>query len=100
MAVLGLSCCPDFSLVALNGAYSPVAVCRLLLLQSTSSRAHGLQQLRLPGSRAQPQLLWHVGLVAPRHVRSSRTRDRTPVSCISSGFFFTTEPLRTPSLTF
>ena len=55
MAVLRLSYCPDLSLVTLNGGYFPVAVRRLLLLQSTSSRAHGLQQLRLPGSRAQPQ---------------------------------------------
>ena len=32
--------------------------------------AHGLQQL------------WHVGLVAPQHVKFSQTRDRTPVPCI------------------
>ena len=27
------------------------------------------QQLQLPGSRAQAQQLWHMGLVAARHVR-------------------------------
>ena len=30
----------------------------------------------------QAQELWHMGLVAPRHVGSSRTRARTSVSCI------------------
>ena len=41
-----------------------------------------LQQLlllQLLGSRAQAQLLWHTGLVAPWYVRSSQTRDRTYV---------------------
>ena len=28
------------------------------------------------------QQLWHVGLVAPQHVKFSQTRDRTPVPCI------------------
>ena len=42
----------------------------LLLLQSTGSRVWARQ-------------LWHTGLVAPRHVRSSRTRDRTCVPCIA-----------------
>ena len=36
--------------------------------------------LRLYSARA--QYLWHTGLVAPRHVGSSQTRDRTPVPCI------------------
>ena len=76
----------------------------LLLLQSTGPRVCGLQQLQhaglvvvvcgfqgtrasvvvawdpqlwLAGSREQAQQLWHTGLVAPRHVGSSRTRDRT-----------------------
>ena len=42
---------------------------RLLLLQST-------------GSRAQAQQLWCTGLAAPRPVGSSWTRDRTHVPCI------------------
>ena len=61
-----------------------------LLLQSTGSRHTGFsscgmwaQQLWLLGSRAQAQQLWHVGLVAPRHVESSGTRDQTHVPCIS-----------------
>ena len=32
--------------------------------------------------RAQAQQLWHMGLVAPRHVESSQTSDWTHVSCI------------------
>ena len=62
---------------------------RLLLLQSTGSRHVGFsscgtwaQQLRLTGSRAQAQQLWHMGLVAPGHVGSSGTRARTRLPCI------------------
>ena len=47
---------------------------------SCGSRA---QQLWLAGSRAQAQQLWLMGLVAPRHVGSSRTRARTCVPCVS-----------------
>ena len=36
----------------------------------------------LTGSRPQAQQLWRTGLVAPRHVGSSRTRARTRVPCI------------------
>ena len=36
----------------------------------------------LMSCRAQAQQLWRTGLVAPRHVGSSRTRARTPVPCI------------------
>ena len=49
----------------------------LLLLRSTGSRHTGFSRC---GSRA--QLLWRMGLVAPRHVGSSRTRARTRVPCI------------------
>ena len=62
----GFSCCGARSL----GAWASVVV------------AHGLQQLWLVGSRAQAQQLWRTGLVAPRHVGSSRTRARTHVPCI------------------
>ena len=61
----------------------------LLLLRSTGSRCTGFsscgmwaQQLQLMGSRVQAQQLWRRGLVAPRHVGSSRTRARTRVPCI------------------
>ena len=44
--------------------------------------ARGLQQLWLAGSRAQARQLWRTGLVAPRHIGSSRTRAHTRVPCI------------------
>ena len=47
------------------------------LLWSTGSRCAGLSSC---GTWAQQ--LWRTGLVAPRHVGSSRSRDRTHVSCI------------------
>ena len=61
----------------------------LLLLQSTGSRRVGFsscgtqpQLLWLVGSRAQAQQLWHMGLVALRHLGSSWTRARTGIPCI------------------
>ena len=81
------------SLVALSGDYCSLwctgfSLRWLLLLWSTGSRHTGFsscnmqaQQLWLTGSRAQAQQLWHTGLVAPWHVRSSRTRARTRVPC-------------------
>ena len=41
-----------------------------LLLQSTGSRVHRLQQL------------WHTGLAAPQHMESPWSRDQTHVPCI------------------
>ena len=88
IAVRGLS------LVAASGGYSSLrctgfSLRWLLLLWSTGSRRMGFsscsmraQQLWLTGSRAQAQQLWRTGLVALRHVGSSRTRDRTCVPCI------------------
>ena len=59
--------------IAGNRSYSVIVVCGLLLLLRTDSRMHRLQQLQLPGSRAQAQQLWCMGLVAPWHVESSRS---------------------------
>ena len=63
------------SLAAVSWGYSSLwcagfSLRWLLLLWSTGSRAHGLQEL------------WRTGLVAPRHVGSSQTRPGTHVSCI------------------
>ena len=59
---------------------------RLLLFVDSKARrvraSCGLRSLRLPGSRAHPGGLRCSGLVAPRHVGSSRIRDPTPVSYI------------------
>ena len=88
VAVCGLS------LAAASGGYSSLCCTGfslrwLLLLRSTGSRRTGFsscglraQQLWLMGSRAQAQQLRHTGLVAPRHVGSSRTRDGTRVPCL------------------
>ena len=46
------------------------------------------------------QWLWRTGLVAPRHVDSSRTRYRTRVSYIGSGFLSTVPPRKSPLLLF
>ena len=54
-----------------------IAVASLVAEQGLQAR--GLQQLWLAGSRAQAQQLWHMGLVAPRHVGSSQTRAQTRV---------------------
>ena len=86
--------CAGFSLVAASGGYSSLRCTGfsfrwLLLLWSTGSRHVGFsscgtqaQLLWLAGSRAQAQQLWPMGLVAPWHVGSSRTRAQTRVSCI------------------
>ena len=60
-----------------------IVVHGLSLVAEHRLQVHGLQQLWLVGSRAQAQQLWHMGLVAPRHVGSSQTRARTRVPCIS-----------------
>ena len=81
------------SLVVASGGYSSLwcagLLLWLLLLQSMGSRCTGFsscgtwaQQLWLTDSRAQAQQLWHMRLVAPQHVGSSRTRARTCVPCI------------------
>ena len=91
--MLGLRCYLDFSLVAGSGAYSLVAVpgllfAWLLLLWSTGSRAcisvvvaHWLSSCSSWALEHRFEL-WHTGLVAPWHMGSSWTRDRTHVSCI------------------
>ena len=43
--------------------------------------ASAVRSLQLPGSRAQAQQLWCMGLVAPWREGSSQIRDGTPVSC-------------------
>ena len=73
MAVLGLHCCTSFSLVVGSGGYSLVVVQALLTAVPSLARSS-----RVPGLRQ----LWCTGLAAPRHVGSSRTRDRTHVFCM------------------
>ena len=68
-------------------AFSSCSAQCLGVLQSTDSGGSGLQPLWLPGSRARAQELWCTGLVALQHVRSSRTRNWTCVSCIGRHIF-------------
>ena len=71
--------CPvTFSLLALGFLWLQ-QVGATLKLWCTGFLLQQLLLLRLLGSRAQAQLLWHTGLAAPWHVRSSQTRDRTYV---------------------
>ena len=70
----------NLSLVAESGGRLFVVVFGLLVPGASLApehwlQAHGLQQLRFLGPRAQAQKLWHTGLAAPRHVESSQTRD-------------------------
>ena len=88
LTVLGLLCCIGFSLVGCAG----FSWQRLLLLH----RLQGMwlqqlwrwaQELRFLGSKAQGQLLWPTGLIAPWHVGFSQIRDRTCVFCIGKWIF-------------
>ena len=71
-----------FSLVVASRGYSSLwcagfSLWWLLLLQSSGSRSAGFSSC---GSQALERR--HTGLVAPWHVESSQTRDRTCVPCI------------------
>ena len=70
------------------GGISLVAVLQVLIAEASfvvgcGLKAAGASVVAARGLyRAQAQWLWHMGLVAPQHVGSSQTRDRTHVSCI------------------
>ena len=94
LTVLGLHYCAGFSPVQRVRATPQLqragfSLWRLLVLWSTGSRAHRLQQfwhtgsvVVFPGSMAQALWLRCTGWVSPWHVGSSRTRDQTHVTCI------------------
>ena len=87
LAALGLHCCTRAFSSCGEWGLLFVAVCRLLIAVASLAAEHGLQarglqQLWLVGSRKQAQQLWPTGLVAPWHMGSSQTRDRTHVPCI------------------
>ena len=80
-----------------------------LLLWSTGSKLAGFsscdtwtQQLQLTGSRVEGsvQQFWHMGLGALWHVRSSRTRDGTPVPCMGKRFLIHCASKKDLELTF
>ena len=58
-----------------SGGYSIVAVWERLIAVTPLVAEHGLEGAQC----AWAQELWHTDLVAPWHVESSRTRDRTYV---------------------
>ena len=81
LALLGLHCCTDFSLVVVSGRWS-AAVVRGLLIAAASL----VVERRLWGTRASVivarGLSSHgTGIVTPWHVGSFQTRDQTHVSC-------------------
>lgn len=77
LAVLGLPYCRGFFFSCEEWAFSLVVMLRLLLLQSTDSRArgHGALGHRLSSCR-------DTGSVAPRRMGSSRIRDQSRASCL------------------
>ena len=75
MTVLSLHCCVGISLIAASGSYALVVVHRLLTVVISLAEELGLWGDGL-------QYLLCVGLVAPRHVGSSQSRDGSRVSCI------------------
>jgi len=68
----------DFSLAVVCGLLTAVAS----LVAGHGSRAGGLSSCGFLGSGAQAKWLRCTGLVAPRHVGSSRIRDQIHVSCV------------------
>ena len=92
LAVLGLSCCAGFSVVAVSGGCSLFAVHGLLTtlaslaterrLWSVQATVAAARRLQSWGSQAPEHSLSSGGLVAPWRVGSSWTRDRTHVSYI------------------
>ena len=76
-------------------------VCRLLicgdsLVAEQGSRALRIQELGLPGSRAQARRLWYTGLVVLRHVLSSWTRIKSVSSALTGGSSTTEAPGKPP----
>ena len=73
-----LSSCGEQGLLCSCGVQAGFCLRWLFLLRRMGSRACRFQQLRLSGSRAQAQWLWHMALIALQHVGYSQTRDGTP----------------------
>ena len=81
LAVLGLCCCMGFALVATSRGYSLVAVCRLLLVESSLVTDRGLWAQRPQYLRFLAPEHRLTGMVAPRQVGPPRIRGHTCVSC-------------------
>ena len=80
-----LRCCTWAFLIAASEGYSSLQCTGFSLQWLFVLRSTGFRRAGFSSCGTQAQSLWHTkltGLVAPRHVRSSRTRDRTRVPCI------------------
>ena len=84
LAALGLHCCTGLSLVMSRGRsgcgagpLAAVTCCRVWALEHVgiSRRGTWARWWWLPDSRARSQQVWHMGLVVPRHVGFSQTRN-------------------------
>ena len=74
MVTLGLASARGLSLAAMNVGYSLVAM-QVLLILAASHVATDSGALRLSHRSVETQYLWHMGLAAPRHVKSFQTKD-------------------------
>ena len=72
MAALSPCCCKAFSSYGKCGLF--IVAHRLLTAVASLVVEHGLWAHRL-------QSLWPTGLAALQHVKSTQSRDQTPVSC-------------------
>ena len=91
---------PCWLFIAVRWLSLVVASGAALQSRSTGFSSLWLLLLRSMDSRAQAQSLWHTGFVAPRHVGSSRTRDRTCVLSISRQILNHWTARETPQLHF
>ena len=99
--LLGLHCCSGFPFpIVVSRGRSPAAVPGLRIVvaslvaerRTSSTRA---SVAAVPGSRAQAKWSWCSGLLVPRHVGLSQTRDQTGVSCAGRWILYT-EPAGKP----
>ena len=89
LAALGLHCCTQTFSSCDKRGYFLIKVFGLLTEVASPIAEQALRTCASVAvtlsSRAQAQQLWHMGLVAPRHVGSSQTRCGTHVLCIDRG---------------
>ena len=85
--MLGFCCCAGFSPVVMSRGSSLVVVCGLLTVVASPVADHGLWSewdsvVAVYGHCSTGSVVVAHGSVAPQHVGSSRTVDRTCVFCI------------------
>ena len=90
LAVLGLCCCVR--------AFSSCSRWGLLSTVVLGLPLPGVSHCRPQDSAAWAQQFWHMGFVAPRHMGSSWTRDRTGVPCIARQILYLWTTREAPNL--